>query len=72
MKVKNYHPKPQPPSPCDFFDTSIFSDQKEMKRCRQRQRVGQIRTNCCICLVYPNAESERCGSSNKLDVQYMF
>ena len=31
MKVKNYHPKPRPPSPHDFFDISMFSDQKEIK-----------------------------------------
>ena len=31
MKVKNYHPKPRPPSPHDFFDISMFSDQKENK-----------------------------------------
>ena len=31
MQVKNYHPKPRPPSPHDFFDITMFSDQKEIK-----------------------------------------
>ena len=31
MKVKNYHPKPRPLSPHNFFDISMFSDQKEIK-----------------------------------------
>ena len=31
MKIKNFHPKPRPPSPHNFFDISMFSDQKEIK-----------------------------------------
>ena len=31
MKVKNYYPKPRPPSPYNFLDILMFSDQKETK-----------------------------------------
>ena len=65
MKVKNYHPKPRPPSPHNFVDISMFSDQKEIKDVDKDKTVVYF----WLSLLQKVKGS---GSLNKLDVQYIF
>ena len=64
MKVKSTLANPDLHPLMIFFDISMFSDQKEMIRCRYRQRP-----NTFICLDKTTTESERGGSLKELDGQ---